>query len=457
MLVMLLGMAALAVDMGFLWVLRDRLQATADASALAGASQLTPTPDAADAAVVKAEAVAYAQKNLPPGGHGTALAEPDVVLGHWDGDTRTFTTNATGTAAPAGETTTAVKVTTRRAQANGNPAQLFFARVLGIRTADVVTEAIAEWVGGQDYCFYEGVMAGGTLVLGQHAQLHDYYCVYGRKAVYFDEEANVELGSKVGTLASYTGPGGYNNLDEAGIGSALLNGLAPGVFPDSALWESLQSGINFGEHPVYHAGDINNGLDLEPNLAGVYPDGGYTPDQPNKVQAIIDFLDPNKPNAPAPEGISWPSYICSGCVYVGTSLPNDFPQEGWAYIIEGDVTIGEHFTGTRFIIAATGNVTVDEGGKFTNSVPCGPERTRIAVLAGNDLWLGENAELVGVDVIAGHDLYVGEGTYLVDRQFDATIQAARNVWLSEDPTHLGCEEASKPALGPVVGRPRLVN
>ncbi len=43
MMLMLLGVAALPIDMGFLWVLRDRLQATADASALAGASNWAPT------------------------------------------------------------------------------------------------------------------------------------------------------------------------------------------------------------------------------------------------------------------------------------------------------------------------------------------------------------------------------------------------------------------------------
>ncbi len=53
MLVVLLGVAALPIDMGFLWVLRNRLQSTADASALAGASQVL-----VDEASVKAEAVA---------------------------------------------------------------------------------------------------------------------------------------------------------------------------------------------------------------------------------------------------------------------------------------------------------------------------------------------------------------------------------------------------------------
>ena len=151
MLVMLLGVAAMAIDMGYLWVLRNQLQATADAAALAGASQLN-----VDEASVKATSVAYAQKNLPPGDHGTALADADVVLGHWDGDTRTFIPNGT-TAGPGHACSNpipqqkspnclplnAVKVTTRRAQANGNPAQLFFSPVLGIGTADVVAESIA--------------------------------------------------------------------------------------------------------------------------------------------------------------------------------------------------------------------------------------------------------------------------------------------------------------------------
>ncbi len=163
MLVMLLGVAALTIDMGFLWVLRNRLQSTADASALAGASQLTKTPDPT---LVKAEAVAYAQKNMPIGGHGTVLTDPDVVLGHWHGkehhdpaapDLRTFIPKGTPNGTPKGTTggpgppgqacsnpvpsiknknclsTNAVQVTTRRAEANGNAAPLALASVLGIR------------------------------------------------------------------------------------------------------------------------------------------------------------------------------------------------------------------------------------------------------------------------------------------------------------------------------------
>jgi len=85
MLVMLVGVAALVIDMGYLWVLRDRLQSTADAAALAGASQL-----GIDEASVKAEAVAYARKNLLPGAHGkvlcTAGADPALAADCPDGE-----------------------------------------------------------------------------------------------------------------------------------------------------------------------------------------------------------------------------------------------------------------------------------------------------------------------------------------------------------------------------------
>ena len=84
-LVVLVGSSALAVDMGYLYWLKSRLQATADAAATAGASQLGVTE-----ASVRAEALEDAGTNLPTGDHGTVLTEADVVLGHWHGTTREF-------------------------------------------------------------------------------------------------------------------------------------------------------------------------------------------------------------------------------------------------------------------------------------------------------------------------------------------------------------------------------
>ena len=137
-LVVLMGLTAMAVDLGYLFVLRGELQNTADSSALAGASQL---PDAVD---VRSAAVQYANRNMPYDDHGDVLVPGDVVLGHWNPDTRTWT--AENAAPPS---INAVMVTTKRAEANDNPAELFFARILGFDTKDLTTIAIA-WPGPGD-------------------------------------------------------------------------------------------------------------------------------------------------------------------------------------------------------------------------------------------------------------------------------------------------------------------
>ena len=77
MMVAMLGVTALALDMGYLWMLKNRLQATADATALAGAALLTPlapTPNV-DAVMfpVKKTAVEFADKNMPALPHGKVL------------------------------------------------------------------------------------------------------------------------------------------------------------------------------------------------------------------------------------------------------------------------------------------------------------------------------------------------------------------------------------------------
>ncbi len=136
-LVMAAGLTALAVDMGYLYGLKGRLQTTADFAVLAAVTQL-PDEDAA-----RTMALDYAAKNMPASEHGGVLANADVVTGNWDSSTRTFT--------PAGNPINAVRVVTRRSQANGNAAGLFFARILGFDEVDVETTAIASSQAG-DAC-----------------------------------------------------------------------------------------------------------------------------------------------------------------------------------------------------------------------------------------------------------------------------------------------------------------
>ncbi len=127
--VLLLGITTLALDASYLYVIRNRLQATADAAALAGAIQLPNT------GLARAQALNYAAKNMSTENHGTVLVGADVVPGNWQAAGRIFTA--------AGEPINAVQVTTRKAEANGNPVNLFFAAVLGHYQTDVSARAIA--------------------------------------------------------------------------------------------------------------------------------------------------------------------------------------------------------------------------------------------------------------------------------------------------------------------------
>ena len=126
---MLLGMAAIAVDLSYLYSLRGKLQNTADAAVLAGAKEL-PDKDAATTV-----ALSFGPKNMAVKQHGTVIVGDDVETGNWSFPTRTFT--------PGDEPFNALRVTARRSDDNSNAVSLFFAQPLGFTTSDVVTEAVS--------------------------------------------------------------------------------------------------------------------------------------------------------------------------------------------------------------------------------------------------------------------------------------------------------------------------
>ncbi len=131
-LAMLMASAAIAVDMGYAYVIKARLQGTADFAALVGMAELI---DEASESNIKTTAQAYAVLNMPSESNGEVLSQDDVTLGNWDAGTRVFTPDT----APLN----AVRVVTRRSDDNGNPLNLFFARVLGIEDVNISRMAIA--------------------------------------------------------------------------------------------------------------------------------------------------------------------------------------------------------------------------------------------------------------------------------------------------------------------------
>jgi len=128
-LTVILGFAALAIDVTHQRALDAQLEATADAAALAAASRLPNRSKALETAID------YAESNMPPAQHGTVLDEADIVFGTWYEETRMFV--------PDGPVNNAVQVTTRRGEQNGNPAPTFFMRIFGRHQADLSAQSLA--------------------------------------------------------------------------------------------------------------------------------------------------------------------------------------------------------------------------------------------------------------------------------------------------------------------------
>ena len=127
LLVVILGVLAFAVDVGFIALADTELQRTADTCALAAVLRLPNESDAIEAAQ------RAAQNNQATS--GPILGVSGVEFGYWDRDTATF--------GSLDSDTNAVRVTLERTQANGNALTLFFAQVIGKSHADVTATATA--------------------------------------------------------------------------------------------------------------------------------------------------------------------------------------------------------------------------------------------------------------------------------------------------------------------------
>lgn len=121
-LTVLLGSAALAIDLGHLMNVRTESQRVADLAALAGASAFIDAPGATLTSVIDTRAKQYAALN-DVNQSSVVLTSADIQID-----------------IPEEK----VRVTVHHTQTRGNPIQTIFARILGINSVDVVTTAVAK-------------------------------------------------------------------------------------------------------------------------------------------------------------------------------------------------------------------------------------------------------------------------------------------------------------------------
>jgi Flp pilus assembly protein TadG len=149
----LLGFAALTIDIGQALVARNELQDVADAGALAGARRLgvtyaggpggNPPPmtvqeqqnfTLTDPSQVRNSAKEVAALNYAAG-TSIILLDSDIQIGQWNGVTKTFTTTNT--------LPNAVRVTARRDGSANSPISTFLASMWGINSVSVSASATA--------------------------------------------------------------------------------------------------------------------------------------------------------------------------------------------------------------------------------------------------------------------------------------------------------------------------
>ena len=118
---------AIAVDLTRAYAYRGQLQITADAAALAAAVNLP------DLEAARLSAYRYAKKNMPD--FDDVVSADDVEFGHWDPDTRTMS--------PDMHSPSALRITARLGQKNGNSVGTLFSGIFGQELIDVSASAVA--------------------------------------------------------------------------------------------------------------------------------------------------------------------------------------------------------------------------------------------------------------------------------------------------------------------------
>lgn len=246
----MMGLAALAVDMGNAYALRTDLQNTADSAALAAVQELP------NQGLAIATALDYARKNMPLADHGVTVNGSDVATGNWDSGSRVFT--------PGGAPLNAIQVTARRSQANGNPAPTFFARLFGKNGIDITAFTIAVQRGAGSPCVLsleptdqKGLDVGNRTLTANNCSIQVNSSHTGQ-AIAGNPSGDIYADSICVNGAVSSGPSYYPDPDTgcAPIPDPLASFEAPTVGPCDYTDFSITSGSGTLDPGVY-CGGIN--------------------------------------------------------------------------------------------------------------------------------------------------------------------------------------------------------
>jgi len=200
MMVVMLGMVAFSIDVGYMLLVRTQLQTAADSAAMAACASMSGT-----AADVTAAAQQFAGYHVA-GGKTVSLGSSDVEFGTWDAATKTFT--------PSAALGNAVRVTAKRNNSTGGN-NLFFGKVFGKNSFEQQASAIA--MGNpRDICF----------VVDLSGSMND----------------DTEPCWATAALTAQLTPDGYGSVASE-LMQQLYTDLGYGTFPGTLQWVGSTAGV----------------------------------------------------------------------------------------------------------------------------------------------------------------------------------------------------------------------
>jgi hypothetical protein len=250
-LALLISIAALAVDIGYVLTTRNELQNVADATALAATRQLgviyegmpfeqhqTYVCGSEDSATIKGAAIDVALANKA-GGENINLSDGDIEIGTWKPSATTPSERFTATL----NQPDAVRTTARRGNGGANgPITTFFAKIFGVNTVDVSADAIAALTP-------QGTTVEGELELPIGISKYKFLNDYCDQPIRFYPTGDIY------------GCAGWNTFIEDPPNADTLGNILEGLTPDPPTYES----------PATTAGDTEVEF-IGGNIASVFPE-----------------------------------------------------------------------------------------------------------------------------------------------------------------------------------------
>ena len=409
---MALLVLGLVVDFGFAFNLRNQLQRSADAAALAGASQLGSHTN------VRSKANTYSALNMPVALHGDVLANADIKIGSWNNENRVFTTN--------GAPENAVSVTTRRTSATGNAAPAFFGPLVNIFGYNITTAAIAVNSGAVDDCKKNGFVANGKVYTGSENVFKDGFCVHGEKGVKVGSQNEFHDGVEI-SMPHFDNEDG-EGLDEGSDNNntppdGLIDALSERkLIPEDALnadsiMDDIKNGnfANFGaELPDYLSGDIQNISEWPPDnlvdgtlyvVSGVVDFGSDADVQNIGIVGLDEVKVGSNSTVKNALLVSFKTLDLGSNIFVGD---NDFC----------DTHDGEVFLGSKELVKAGSNLDmigaqIIAGGSVDGApVDMGSDLTRftqVGVQSAGDIKIGSQQLLNGCPTSTDEHLLIKKG------------------------------------------------